>query len=466
MNSASPATAPALPPASPPVGWRWAPFWVLTYVTLWPVSRVSEAVLSLGAITALVLLLKARFRDGKHLLAPAAWALTTALFFCYWLPQLFSSPDALDMGDALKKTLGNLRYLPFLWLIAIAVATDNGRRTVFAGLSTIAVIWSIDLLLQAIGGNSTSLLNNLLDGGYQWVRDKAMCEGQLARGNGRINGIFGTCNPVLGIVLASLSPFVLEAAHRRMGGRGWFLAAAVLGFAILMAGARAAWLTYALVLAISGWRALGPKVLIGLGLCAALGLAGIASVYPPLAERIQRTAAVFDTQAQGLDTALSGRARIWAGASCMIETHPINGVGVRNFRHAWPECDPAQTIACAPNTECPATTAAWGKGPALHAHQWVLEVLSETGALGMILWLAGIALAWRAWRWASPQARARARPAAQALAVTLFPLNTHLAFYSAFWGGVFLLLVALYAGSLLAWEANTDTADDDVHNTP
>ena len=36
-----------------------------------------------------------------------------------------------------------------------------------------------------------------------------------------------------------------------------------------------------------------------------------------------------------------------------------------------------------------------------------------------------------------------------ALAVTVFPLNTHLAFYSTFWGGLTLLLAALYAGSLL-----------------
>ena len=44
----------------------------------------------------------------------------------------------------------------------------------------------------------------------------------------------------------------------------------------------------------------------------------------------------------------------------------------------------------------------------------------------------------------------RARPAMLSLAVTVFPLNTHLAFYSTFWGGLALLLAALYAGSLLA----------------
>ena len=75
-------------------------------------------------------------------------------------------------------------------------------------------------------------------------------------------------------------------------------------------------------------------------------------------------------------------ARIWGAALCMAREHPFNGVGARNFRDAFPACDPA-----------PGETAAWGEGPALHAHQIVLEVLSETGGFGLLLWLAGVALA-------------------------------------------------------------------------
>src|SRR5699024_10689496 len=107
----------------------------------------------------------------------------------------------------------------------------------------------------------------------------------------------------------------------------------------------------------------------------------------------------------------------------------------------FPACDPV-----------PGEVPAWGEGPAYHAHQIVLEVLSETGVFGLLLWLAGAALAWRAWRYADEAARERARPAMWSLAVTVFPLNTHLAFYSTFWGGLTLLLAALYAGSLLSRE--------------
>jgi len=128
----------------------------------------------------------------------------------------------------------------------------------------------------------------------------------------------------------------------------------------------------------------------------------------------------------------------------MIQEHPINGVGARGFRDAYPACNPD-----------PAAQEVWGDGPALHAHQIVLEILAETGLLGLLLWLAAVAQAWRAWRFAPPEARERARPAMLALAVTVFPFNTHLAFYSTFWGGLTLLLAALYAGSLLARDEAT-----------
>lgn len=84
----------------------------------------------------------------------------------------------------------------------------------------------------------------------------------------------------------------------------------------------------------------------------------------------------------------------------------------------------------------------------------MLEVLSETGMVGLLIWLAGAALAWRAWRYADNAARTRARPAMLALAVSVFPINTHLAAYSTFWGSVLLLLAALYAGSLLGRDSD------------
>lgn len=66
--------------------------------------------------------------------------------------------------------------------------------------------------------------------------------------------------------------------------------------------------------------------------------------------------------------------------------------------------------------------------------------------IGLLLWIAGAAMAWRAWCYATAAARDRARPAMISLLATVFPFNTHLAFYSSFWGALMLMLAGLYAG--------------------
>jgi O-antigen ligase len=421
-------------------GWRWAPAWVLAFVALWPAPGYAEAVMVLGALAAIVLLLLGRFRGGALLSGPA-WALTSVLFFAYWMPEVVSALDAADRARALKEAAVDLRYLPFLWLAAAAVADARGRRITFGGLAILLGVWTLDALLQALSGATYSPLFFGIDAIKQMISGHGMCSAEEVALVDRLSGVLGPCNLKLGLVLASLSPFALHVAGKRFGALGWCVAAAALGMAILLAGARASWITFALVLLWSGWRMLGWKKLLGVFALGAVALVALALASPQMRERLERTGHVLAADEAGVDNALSGRTRIWGAAVCMARMHPVNGVGARGFREAFAACDPAA-----------GQVAAWGEGPALHAHQLVLEVLSETGAFGLLLWLAGAALAVRAWRYASHAARERAQPAMLALAVTVFPFNTHLAFYSTFWGGLTLLLAALYAGSLLARE--------------
>ena len=419
-----------------PLGWRWAPAWVLAFVALWPAPGYAEGVMVLGALAAIARLLLARFRGGTTLLSAPAWALTSALFCAYWLPEVASAFDAIDRVHAIHESLVDLRYLPYLWLVAAAVADARGRRITFTGLGVIVGVWTLDALLQAITGTSPLFWG--IDSIKQLISGHAMCPASEVASVDRLSGVLGPCNLKLGLVLASLSPFALHAAGKQFRSAGWILVAAALGIVILLAGARASWITYALVLLFSGWRLLGAKRLLGVFAFGALALGVLSVSVPQVRERIVRTTYALSPDQEGVDIALSGRTRIWGAAACMVRAHPVNGVGARGFREAFPACDPE-----------PGVVAAWGTGPALHAHQIVLEILSETGSIGLLLWLAGAALAWRAWRYAPASARDRARPAMLALAVTVFPFNTHLAFYSTFWGGVTLLLAALYAGSLL-----------------
>lgn len=423
-------------PARAPVGWRWAPAWVLAFVALWPAPGYAEAVMVLGALAAIARLLLARFHGGMRLLSAPAWALTSALFLAYWVPEPLSAFDAFDRARAWRESVVDLRYLPFMWLIAAAVADARGRRVTFSGLAIIVGVWTLDALLQAVFGTSPLFWG--IDALKQLISGRAMCLASEVSGVDRLSGVLGPCNLKLGPVLASLSPFALYAASRRFGVPGWMIVAAALGAVVLLAGARASWITYALVLLFSGWRLLGAKQLFGTFAFGAVMLGVLTFTVPQVRERVVRTTYALTANEDGVDMALSGRTRIWGAALCMVREHPLNGVGARGFRDEFPQCDPK-----------PGVIAAWGAGPALYAHQIVLEILSETGSIGLLLWLAGAALAWRAWRFAPPVAREDARPAMLSLAVTVFPFNTHFAFYSTFWGGLTLMLAALYAGALL-----------------
>ena len=438
-SSIPPSSAePTLVPGSPASrAGRWAPWWVIAFVALWPLPGIAEGVLVLGALYAAVRMVQLRLQGKQRLLSSPAWALTSILFLGYWLPQAFSAFDAIDPGTAWRKAAAGLRYLPFMWLVAIAVATPQRRALTLGGLAVITGLWTVDALAQAIVGSSPLFWS--MDQLKWAVSGHGLCSPQEMAAVDRLSGVLGPCNLKFGQVLASLSPFLLFAASRRAGILGWSLVAAAVGVVLVLAGSRAAWLTYALVLVLSGWRLIGVR-----GLLACVAVGAVAAVVltvsvPQVGDRVARTAMAWEGENDGVNQALSGRAQIWAAATCMIEAHPINGVGARGFRDAYPACNPD-----------PAAQEVWGAGPALHAHQIVLEILAETGLLGLLLWLAAVAQAWRAWRFAPPEARERARPAMLALAVTVFPLNTHLAFYSTFWGGLTLLLAALYAGSLLA----------------
>ncbi|WP_240318512.1 O-antigen ligase family protein [Lysobacter sp. TY2-98] len=429
----------------PETGWRWAPAWVLAFVALWPAPGYAEAVLVVGALIAMYMLIRARFRGGTRLLSGQAWALTTLMFAAYWVPRLVSTFDTFDPLRSLLDAATDLRHLPFLWLVAAAVANAENRRKTFAGLGIIVLVWVADALLQAMTGNSP--IFNMIDHAKHAIDGRGMCPAEASLVVDRLSGFLGPCNLKLGQVVASLSPFLLYEAARRFRATGWLVAAAGVGMVIVLAGSRASWITYGLVLLLSGWRLLGWKRLLGVFAFGAVALALLTVSVPQVRERIERTTLVLAGDHRDVDSALSGRGRIWSAATCMIKEHPFNGVGVRRFRLAFPSCDPL-----------PGQRAEWGEGPALHAHQIVLEILSETGFLGLILWLAGAAQAWRAWRYADPEARAHARPAMYALVVTVFPFNTHLAFYSTFWGGLTLMLFALYAGSLYATDRDRSAA--------
>lgn len=354
---------------------------------------------------------------GHRALVPAL-----LIWLMYWLAALISATDAVAPDKSWSTVAGLLRFAPFAVGVICLIRDARALRHLYTAVAVLLVLWLLDAWVQIFSGWSL--------GGYADAD--------------RLSGIFGADNLKLGPVLAVLSPFLLHAAQRYRGRLGEVVMVLLLLGPILLAGSRSAWLMFALVLFAWLWRQV-PSLHLRVAWMGALVLAAVVAAgaawqfSPKFDARIDRSLMALHDTSVGLDTALSGRLSIWKTSARMIAAHPVNGVGVRGFRYVYP-------AFAAPGDKFVAEGQR-GQG-AFHAHQWVLEVLSETGMIGLVLWLAGIAVAWRTWQRADAPARGRAWPVTLALGVMLFPLNTHFAFYSAWWGLLFWWLLVLWCVAL------------------
>lgn len=394
------------------------PLWIVLGVPLLlPIGRSAEAPLIVGAIAGLIL----AWRQRASLCADVGVRLAAILFAGYWLAALISAPGAVAPEKSWSTVAVALRFFPFVLFACLALRKTAWWPLLVDASAAIIVLWLLDAWVQIFTGWSL--------GGAETAD--------------RLSGIFGAGNLKLGPVLAVLSPFVFVAARRRWGWRGLAVAFVFQLMPILFAGSRAAWIMYALVALAFVWMQTRAPLRFAVwsfaAACAAL--LGIAVAWQHSGRfdtRFDRTLLALQGSEQALDAASAGRLRIWRTALAMSAAHPVVGVGVRGFRYAYPRYAQADDAFVDTLTD---------EG-AYHAHQIVLEILSETGILGLLLWLAGAWYAIRAWRRARADARERALAPALALAAMTFPLNTHLAFYSTWWGLLFWWLLALYCAAL------------------
>lgn len=402
---------------------------MLAVLVLLPIGRGAELPLVIGAVAGIVLCLRGRidFGDGGVRLA-------CALFACYWLAALASGIAAVEPARTWSTIGVTLRFLPFALFATWALRDPRAWPPLGAAAAAVVALWMLDAYVQIAFGHS--------------LGGEAEAE--------RVSGIFGAGNLKLGPVLATLSPFLLLASRARFGRRGLVLAAACLVAPVLLSGSRAAWVAYALVCVLLAWHETRrPRVFLAVVATFALGVAAVAGWAlhdsTRFGARIERTLLALQGTEAALDEASAGRISIWRTALAMGAAHPFTGVGVRGFRYDYPEHAAQGDRFVAEGG---------GEVGAAHAHQVVLEVLSETGVFGLSLWLLGSGLALRAWWRADAAARERARAPALALVAMTFPLNTHLAFYSAWWGLLFWWLLALYCAALGGGRVEGDKDQD------
>jgi O-antigen ligase len=260
----------------------------------------------------------------------------------------------------------------------------------------------------------------------------------------RLNALFIRQYQFYGPTLAMLSPLLLEYARRRWPAWAWVVSFSLILGAVMIAGMRSGWLimgivlaTYLLLLVNRENRELRFAT-ISIPILAGIVMLGGYLASPLFQERVEQSLKALEGTETAVDFASSERIPIFKTGLAMFRAHPVNGVGVRAFEAAYPAFAGPDDIHLAKTG---------GERGAQHAHNVVLEVLADTGSIGLAGLLLAVFLCWRFWRGMRPSQRQEAFPYALALILVLFPVNSHFAIYGTYLSSLIWLLVGLLAAT-------------------
>lgn len=399
---------------------EWPAWLAVAYIALLPFHRMSEIPMSAFAISFFFLFRSAFYKGRIKNLLP----LLLPLFLCFWIPILLSSFDSYNPSKSWVTSLSAIRFFLAAMSIAVLLHSASLRWQVLRWSSYVLIFWAIDGYIQlAFGVDLFGIPMN----------------------EDRLNALFGNKYQYYGPTLAMLSPLLLEYARRRWPAWAWGACFGLVLGAVMIAGMRAGWLAMGMVLLayfLLMFRKDNKELrrsAVTIPLLAIAVIAGSYAVSPTVQDRVSRTLTIAQDSPSAIDYALSWRLPIFKASVVMYKAHPINGVGVRAFPVAYPSYAPADDYHVLRHPD--------GIGPT-HAHNIVLEVMADTGTIGLLGLLIGSVLLWRAWRSMPPANKQEVFPYALALTLILFPLNSHFAIFGTYTSSLIWFLMGLAAAGM------------------
>jgi O-antigen ligase len=387
----------------------WASWLAVAFIALLPFGRLSEIPLSVFAVSLAFL---ARSAENRALIRSAS-TFVLPLFLCYWIPVFMSSFDSMDLSKSWIHSLASLRFLAAALAMSLLLSAPSARERVLRWTAYLLLFWAADAFIQLFIGHD-------LFG--------------IAMHPDRLNALFIKKYQFFGPTLAMLSPLVLEHARREWRPWAWAVSFALILGAVMIAGMRAGWLTMALVLAT--YMALMLKrenrelrrTIFTIPVLAMIVLA------------ISYFASPFTTGSEiSIDASSMERVPIFTTALKMYREHPVNGVGVRAFPKAYMVYAEPDDIHIRKSG---------GVSGATHAHNVILEVMADTGTIGIFGLLAAVVFLFFHHRRTTPVERQDAFPFALAILLILFPLNSHFAIYGTYTSSLIWFLAGLWGASL------------------
>lgn len=381
---------------------------MVSVIFLLPFGRLSEVPIILLALTGLLCLLT----QWKDLHQKSWFKLFSWAFLAYFL---LTSISAIDSYWAEKSWLISLASLRF-FLVGLAVLYLASEKTLYKIImltTLVAVFWVVDAGIQYLIGHN-------LFGEESYP--------------GRLTGVFGH-NVKLGPVLALLLPLVLVQLNNVNVWLRWVVTALII-ITILLSGTRSAWLMMFFVLFLYWLHHSKERrwlLLVKTSTLVIIAAVGLWFSSEAFQQRIDRTLSLFQGDVAAVDHALADRLPIWTTALNMYAEHPINGVGARAFRMAYKEFAETGDVWVA------------NEGTGLHAHHWVLELLSETGTIGFLLMLFLMVVLFQHVRLSFRSNQVW--PYATALLAAMLPVVSLYSLFSSFWSiCLWWMLIMLFLG--------------------
>jgi O-antigen ligase len=395
----------------------WPCWLAVSFFALLPFGRLAEIPLS---VFALCLPFLARNKEHRQRIGRVS-LVVVPIFLCFWLPMVVSSFDSFLPQKSWTSSIAALRFLAAALSMAVLLRADSARWRVIRWTSFILVFWAVDGFVQLIFG--TDIFG-------------------IAMNPDRLNALFIKKYQFFGPTLAMLSPLLLEHARRHWPAWSWVAAFTLTLGAVLIAGMRAGWLIMGLVLLVYMWLMFRRenrelrKASLSIPVFVFTTIIGAYLVSPLFQARLDQSLLITQGSKAAVSAASNLRMPIFNTSLIMYRSHPVNGVGVRAFPKAYMEYAAADDIHIQNSG---------GRSGATHAHNLVLEVMADTGSIGLLGMVVGFILVLRLWRGLSPARRTEAFPFALALALVLFPLNSHFALYGTYMSSLIWVLFGLWA---------------------
>lgn len=381
----------------------------IAVLALLPFGRLSELPILILAVWGLWILVS----RWQQLLTQPSFKLFSITFAAYFLLTVVSAVDSFWPQKSWLVAWGSWRF--YLMGVALLYHAKDPKLlpVITQGVVVLMVVWVIDALIQA--GFGVNLLG-------------------LSSYPGRLTGVFAQ-NVKLGPVLALFLPLVMMHMCQYRAWVRWLVVVMMLSV-ILLSGTRSAWLMAGFVLLMYWWHHVQGRrwlLFVKAGLLAVIGVGGLWLASDDFRLRVERSMQVFDGGASAIDFALADRLPIWQTAINMYQSHPVNGVGARAFREAYGRYAEAGDVWLAQ------------QGSGLHAHHWVLELLAETGTIGLLLMLTALWLLFRGIHGVFRDTQVW--PHAVALLAALLPIVSLYSLFSSFWSiCLWWLFIALMLG--------------------